>query len=121
MRIASFLFLLVFLSLLFTGCHTKGYFDGMLVADGKGFRMDYSMLDGTEEVFLFLEEGDELEVRIAQERGSVSVTVGTDRGSVYRGTGLTDAVFTLIIPQTGEYHICVTGKGSRGSICLLTT
>ena len=116
----SFLLVLVLMlsSLVFlTGCNTKCKFDGLKVVDENGFRMDYSMLDKTEEAVLSLAKGDELEVDISQKKGTVSVVVCRDNGEpVYKGTALSEAHFTLIIPKLGDYHISVTGHRSQGSV-----
>lgn len=116
----SFLLVLVLMlsSLVFlTGCNTKCKFDGLKVVDENGFRMDYSMLDKTEEAVLSLVKGDELEVDISQKKGTVSVLVCVDgREPVYKGSDLGEAHFTLIIPESGDYHISITGHRSQGLV-----
>ena len=114
----SLMLLLMLSSLVFlTGCNTKCKFDGLKVVDENGFRMDYSILDKTEEAVLSLSKGDELEVDISQKKGVVSVLVCVDgREPVYKGSDLGEAHFTLIIPESGDYNISVTGHRSQGLV-----
>lgn len=102
------------------GCGTGSTFvgDGTLTADG--FRMDYTLLDQQESAFLTLAEGDDLQVTIRQERGSVDVTVGMEGAEpVYEGNGLTEAAFTLHISAGGTYQLSVTGHAACGSVAFV--
>lgn len=103
-----------------TGCHAGSTFDGSVASNDEGVRMDYVILDRRESVTICLEEGDSLRVSVAQEAGTVDVTVGMEgQNPVYEGKGLTDFDFTLGIPESGTYQISVTGHGARGSVAFL--
>ena len=102
---------------LLCGCVRKSVFDGSRTSDETGFRMEYRMLDREETADLQLNEGDRLAVKISHMKGRADVTVGISGSQpVYRGTEQTDAEFTLIIPETGIYHISVTGHQAEGMV-----
>lgn len=99
-----------------TGCHGGSTFDGTKISDASSFRMNYSVLDQQEQASLELTAGDALQVSIAQEAGTVDVTVGIDgREPIYEGNGLTDMDFVLNISESGTYQITVTGHDACGS------
>ena len=108
--LAAMLFLL-------TGCGTGSAFDGSSVSDASGFRMEYSILNREESADLNLTEGDRLQVLLSHTEGTVDVTVRPEgKESVYRGSGQQNADFVLEIPETGSYHISVTGHQARGRV-----
>lgn len=100
-----------------TGCSADSTFDGNKTVNADSFQMDYSVLDQREDSFLTLAEGDVLQVSIAQETGTVDVTVGIDGNEpVYEGNGLSNTDFTLNILESGIYQITVTGHNARGHV-----
>lgn len=109
------------LCLALVGCH-KSTFDGSRTSDEYSFRMDYTLLDRQESASLTLGSGDALRVTLAQESGSVDVTVGIEgKEPIYEGHRLTDAVFVLNISEAGAYQISVTGHGACGSVTFTKT
>lgn len=113
------LWMLMAVSLCITavGCHAGSTFDGSRSSEADSFRMEYSVLDQQERASLALAAGDALQVVIAQEAGTVDVTVGIEeKGPIYEGSGLTDTSFILNISEAGAYQITVTGHGACGSV-----
>ena len=102
---------------LLTGCGTGSVFDGSRVSDASGFRMEYSILDKEESAEMKLTEGDQIMVHISHTTGNVDVIVG-QKGEepIYKGTGQNNADFILTVPETGCYHISVTGHRAKGEI-----
>lgn len=99
------------------GCRTAGDFNGSKITNEDGFQMDYTILNQTEDAVLSLTEGDDLQVEISQEQGTVSICVGINgKEPIYTGNDLTDAVFTLKIREAGNYQISVTGNKASGSV-----
>jgi len=108
--LAAMLFLL-------TGCGTGSIFDGSRVSDASGFRMEYSILNREESADLNLTEGDRLQVSLSHTEGYVDVTVRLEgKEPIYRGNGQQNADFVLEIPETGNYHISVSGQRAKGNI-----
>ena len=111
--LAAMLFLL-------TGCRTGSVFDGSRVSDASGFRMEYSILNREESAGLNLTEGDRLQVSLSHTEGTVDVTVGMNgKEPIYRGNGQQNAEFVLEIPETGNYHISVSGHQAKGNIAFI--
>ncbi len=105
------------LCLLLAGCRGTGVFDGSRTSDETGFRMAYAILDREETADLNLSAGDRLQTVIAHQSGQVDVTVGQDgQPPIYRGTAQQNAEFTLTIPESGVYHISVTGHRAEGNV-----
>ena len=109
--------LLCALALLLSGCGKGGAFDGSIVADKSQFHMEYAILNREQAADLPLKEGDALHVVFAHESGNVDVKVGLNgREPIYTGNGQADADFTLIVPESGDYHISVTGHQAKGRV-----
>ena len=105
---------------LLAGCDSSSVFYGSRVINEAGFVMDYTVLNHEETAELTLVAGESLRVEFAHDRGSVDVTVGLpDREPIYRGTGQTEAEFTLTIPESGDYRISVTGHRASGKAAFL--
>ena len=103
--------------LLLSGCGEKGAFDGSKISDEMGFRMEYSNLDKVESAELKLTEGDQIQVHISHTTGNVDVIFCEDGGDpIYKGTAQENADFILTVPETGCYHISVTGHRAKGEI-----
>ena len=103
-----------------TGCGTGGVFDGARVSDASGSRMEYGILNKEESADLNLTEGDRLQVSLSHTQGTVDVTVGMDGNEpIYRGNGQQNAGFVLEIPETGTYHISVSGHRAKGNISFI--
>ena len=116
-KAAAVICMLAAMILLLTGCGTGSVFDGSRGSDASGFRMEYSMLNREEAADLTLREGDCLRVTLSHTEGTVDVTVGMEgQEPIYRGNGQQNADFVLEIPETGNYHISVTGHQAKGSI-----
>ena len=99
------------------GCNAESKFDGNKISNVYGFQMDYSVLNQRESSSLTLAKGDSLQVSVAQEAGTVDVTVGIDgKEPIYEGKCLDDKEFTLNILEAGDYLIAVTGHNARGSV-----
>ena len=106
--------------ILLTGCGTGSVFDGSRVSDASGFRMEYSILNREESAGLNLTEGDRLQVSLSHTEGTVDVTVGMNgKEPIYRGNGQQNAEFVLEIPETGNYHISVSGHQAKGNIAFI--
>lgn len=100
-----------------SGCGSTSVFDGSKSANEGGFQMDYAVLNREESADLYLEEGDQLEVVIAQTSGDVDVIVGlSGKDPLYRGNGQQNGEFSLPISEAGTYHISVTGHQAKGSV-----
>ncbi|MBE6726463.1 MAG: hypothetical protein E7576_14930 [Ruminococcaceae bacterium] len=113
---AAFVLFLAIIRLL-TGCGSPSTFEGTRTSGETGFWMEYAILDREETADLPLKEGEELQVRIQHTVGDVDVTVGkVGEEPIYKGSGQTNAEFSLTIPKSGTYRISVTGHQAKGSI-----
>lgn len=109
--------LVICVCVILTGCGSGSVFDGNKVSYADSFYMDYSILNQQEDTVMELLSGDELQVEIAQTKGSVDVMIGMDgEEPIYEGNGLTEISFTLNIRKTGDYHISVTGNKAKGYV-----
>ena len=109
--------ILLAVCLLFAGCGGKSTFDGSRISDETEFRMEYSILDKEESVELKLTEDDQIQVHISHTTGNVDVIFCEDGGDpIYKGTAQENADFILTVPETGCYHISVTGHRAKGEI-----
>ena len=116
-KAAAWIYMLAAMLFLLTGCGTGSVFDGSRVSDASGFRMEYSILNREESADLNLTEGDRLRVSLSHTEGSADVIVGMEgKTPIYRGNGQQNADFVLEIPETGNYHISVTGHQAKGNI-----
>lgn len=105
------------LCIVLVGCQISSTFDGNTISNADRFQMDYTVLDRQESASLVLNEGDSIRVSIAQNAGTVDVTVGIDgKEPIYEGNGLTNAAFVLNVWETGMYQIVVTGHNACGSV-----
>ena len=103
--------------LLLSGCGGKGAFDGSKTSDETLFRMEYSILDKEESAELKLAEGDQIQVHISHTAGNVDVIVGHNgEEPIYKGTVQENADFILTVPETGCYHVSVTGHRAKGEV-----
>ncbi len=103
--------------LLLSGCGEKGAFDGSKTSDETLFRMEYSILDKEESAELKLAEGDQIQVHISHTAGNVDVIVGQNgEEPIYKGTVQENADFILTVPETGCYHVSVTGHRAKGEV-----
>ena len=119
-KAAAVICMLAAMILLLTGCGTGSVFDGSRGSDASGFRMEYSMLNQEESADLNLTEGDRLQVFLSHAEGTVDVTVGMEgQEPIYRGNGQQNADFVLEIPETGNYHISVSGHRAKGNIAFI--
>ena len=76
-----------------------------------------SILDEEESAELKLAEGDQIQVHISHTAGNVDVIVGQNgEEPIYKGTVQENADFILTVPETGCYHISVTGHRAKGEI-----
>ncbi len=117
LKAAAGICLLAGLLFLLTGCGTGSIFDGSRASDASGFRMAYSMLNREEAADLNLAEGDRLRVSLSHTEGYVDVTVGLEgKAPIYRGNGQQNADFVLDIPETGTYHMSVSGHRAKGNV-----
>ena len=116
----AILSLLVSLSVMLSGCGSTSVFDGSKAANEGGFQMDYAVLNREESADLYLDEGDQLEVVIAQTSGDVDVTVGLpEKDPLYRGNRQQNGEFSLPVSEAGTYHISVTGHQAKGSVSFI--
>ena len=115
-RLAGIL-LLGLIAFLLAGCGNASVFDGSKAANETGFQMEYSILNKEETADLKLSEGEQLRVIFSHTAGNVDVTVGQDgKEPIYRGTKQDNAEFVLMIPESGVYHISVTGHQAKGKV-----
>lgn len=109
--------LAIVLCVALTGCRAESTFDGSRSSNDHCFQMDYLRLNRQESASLTLAEGDSLRVTVAQEAGTVDITVGIDgKEPIYKGNGLTEIAFVLHISEGGRYQIMVTGHHACGKI-----
>ena len=109
--------ILLAICLLLSGCGKKSTFDGSRTSDETGFRMEYRILDKEESAEMKLTEGDQIEVHISHIAGNVDVIFGQNgEEPIYKGTEQENADFILTVPETGCYHIYVTGHRAKGKI-----
>ena len=109
--------ILLVMGLLLTGCGRKNTFDGSRISNETEFRMEYSILDREESAELKLREGDQIKVHISHTAGNADVIVGQEgEEPIYKGTAQENADFILTVPETGCYHISVTGHRAKGEI-----
>ena len=109
--------ILLAMCLLLTGCGRKNTFDGSRTSSETMFRMEYSILDREESAELKLREGDQIKVHISHTAGNADVIVGQEgEEPIYKGTAQENADFILTVPETGCYHISVTGHRAKGEI-----
>ena len=114
--VASWLFIICICAIL-TDCSSDSVFDGHKISDMDRFYMEYSILNKQEDTVTKLISGDELQVEMAQTKGSVDVRIGMDgEKPIYEGNNLTEIRFTLMIGKTGDYHIFVTGNRAKGYV-----
>ena len=114
---AALILLLSLTIILLTGCGNNSAFDGSKTANETGFQMEYTILNKEQTCDLTLTEGEQLRVEYAHKSGSVDISVGQEgKEPIYTGTNQTDGGFTLVIPESGVYHISVTGHRAKGSI-----
>ena len=110
LMLAAMLFLL-------TSCGTKSDFDGSRVSNVSEFQMEYSVLDREETAELELRAGDQLRIALSHAEGNVDVIVRLEgQKPIYRGNGQQNAEFVLEIPETGNYHISVSGHQAKGNV-----
>ena len=103
--------------LFLSGCGEKNTFDGSRTSGETMFRMEYSILDREESAELMLREGDQIKVHISHTAGNADVIVGQEgEEPIYKGTAQENADFILTVPETGCYHISVTGHRAKGEI-----
>ena len=108
--------------LFLAGCRQAVVFDGSRTSDGSSFRMEYSVLNRTETAEMELQEGDQLQVEIAHDKGSADISVSRpDKDAIYTGTKQVNAEFVLVIPETGVYQITVTGHQAKGQVSFIRT
>ena len=117
LKAAAGICMLAAMLFLLTGCGTGSIFDGSRISDTSGFRMEYTILNRVESADLNLIEGDRLQVSLSHTEGNVDVTVRPEgKEPIYRGNGQQNADFVLEIPETGNYHISVTGHQAKGTV-----
>ena len=117
LKVSASICLLAGLLFLLAGCGTGSVFDGSRVTDASGFRMEYSMLNQEESADLELIKGDRLQVSLSHTAGTVDVTVSLKgKEPIYRGNGQQNAEFMLVIDETGNYQISVSGHQAKGSV-----
>ena len=102
---------------LLTGCGKTTAFDGSKVSDETGFHMEYNVLNQEETADINFKLGEEIKVVFAHSSGNVDVTVGLPgKDTIYTGTNQENAEFYLMIPETGVWHISVTGHQAKGRV-----
>ena len=78
--------------------------------------MEYSVLDREETAELELRAGDQLRIALSHAEGNVDVIVRLEgQKPIYRGNGQQNAEFVLEIPETGNYHVSVSGHQAKGN------
>ncbi len=97
-------------------CQGNSVFNGSRTCDSMGFNLEYSILDRESSADLSLEEGDSLKVIISHEKGSVDIRIANGQNQIYAGSKQANAEFSLVIAETGTYHISVTGHKAKGSV-----
>lgn len=105
----------------FSAC-SEETFQGSVTESENEFRMEYTILNQTKTGTLVLGAGDLVRVALDHTAGSVDIRVGIPgETTVYEGSALGNAGFTLNIQKAGRYEISVTGFGARGSVSFTRT
>lgn len=97
----------------FSACEPD--FVGNKIKRGNEYSLSFSVLNRTEKETLSLKKGQELNVSLTLEKGTVSLRIGRkDKPAIYTGTDLESADFAVVVPENGRYIISVSGKGAKG-------
>ena len=82
-----------------------------------GFEIQFSEWDEHNKCELSLNKGDEIQIVIVCEKGSVTLNIHEKNGmETYSGNGLESAQFSVKVPEAGEYVITIRGEDASGSI-----
>ena len=114
--VVSWMFIICVCAIL-KDCSSDSVFDGNKVSNVDRFYMEYSILNKQEDTVMKLLSRDQLQVEIAQTKGSVDVMIGMDgEEPIYEGNNRTEIRFTLMIGKTGDYYISVIGNRAKGYV-----
>ena len=110
--------LIAAICLFLTGCgfHQPTY-NGNRISNENQFVLEYSVMNTTETHTFKLTEGDKIETEIVSDEGEVSVEIGqSGQEPVYQGNQISTGTFQVVIKESGNYQITVTGKKAKGSV-----
>lgn len=103
-----------------TAC-TKNDFVGSREATANSYCLEIESMTGTDIHSMELSEGDTLGIRFEAEKGSLHMEIKAPDGSVlYEGCGRETTDFTVNIPESGVYTVCVEARGAKGTIHIQT-
>ncbi|HHW21883.1 MAG TPA: hypothetical protein GXX26_03240 [Clostridiaceae bacterium] len=84
---------------------------------GTGCKIDFMEWSQQNKCELSFDKDDELQVEIECSKGSIALDIRSKSGAeAYKGNGLDKAVFTVKVPEEGEYVISFKGTDATGSI-----
>lgn len=86
---------------------------------GTGCDIVFSEWNGQEKCELYFAQNDEVLVEIECKQGNIALDIRSKNGlEAYKGNGLKNAVFSVQVPEEGEYVISVKGNRVSGNIMI---
>jgi len=119
MRGRKALSIIVFVTLLLSGCSTSK-FNGNRTGNESQLIMDYTILNTTDFQMLKLVAGDIVNFEIKNDSGKLNIVFQKDgEKPAYEGTNVPTSSFKVNIDESGEYKVSVTGKKAKGSVSII--
>lgn len=92
-------------------------FTGSRIKNPDSYMLDIERMNGTDLHTLDLQTGDVLQIQFETLRGSLYMEIHAPDGTaIYRGNGKDITDFTVNIPESGVYTICVEARHAKGTI-----
>ena len=103
------------IAVVLTACG-QNCFVGSRTAEAGSCRLDIDRITGTDRFTMELSEGDTLAVQFKTVKGSIYMEIKEpDESSLYAGNGKGVTEFTVNIPESGTYSICVEACRAKGT------
>jgi len=104
------------LAVVLTACG-QDRFVGSRTAEAGSYRLDIDRMTGTDYFTMELRAGDTLAVQFETVKGSIYMEIREpDESSLYAGNGKGVTEFTVNIPESGTYSICVEAHHAKGTV-----
>ena len=104
------------LAVFLTACG-RDCFVGSRTAETGSYRLDIDRMTGTDYFTMELRAGDTLAVQFETVKGSICMEIKEpDESSLYAGNGKGVTEFTVNIPESGTYSICVEACHAKGTV-----
>ena len=104
------------LAVFLTACG-RDCFVGSRTAEAGSYRLDIDRMTGTDRFTMELRAGDTLAVQFETVKGSICMEIKEpDESSLYAGNGKGVTEFTVNIPESGTYSICVEAHHAKGTV-----